>query len=85
MRSTYEARVAEQTEIQRNIVQGNARCCSGGKFGKVWKALFPFRAAEELVVRAGMSKRMADYMLSGESEPSARAIAALIVEITKRE
>lgn len=84
MRSTYEARVAEQTEIERSILQGTAKCCRG-KFGVVWKALFPFKAAEELVVRTGMSKRMADYILSGESDASGIAIAALIVEITKRE
>lgn len=84
MRSVYEARVAEQTEIQRTIVQGTARLCSG-KFGKAWKALFPVKAAEALAAATGMSVRAAAYELSGEREASARSIAAIIVEITKRE
>lgn len=84
MRSTYEVRVAEQTEIQRTLVQGTARLCSPA-FGRAWKGVFPIKAAEELAARAGMSLRAAAYELSGEREPSARSIAALIVEITKRE
>lgn len=85
MRSVYEARVADQTEIRRNILQGSARCCTSA-FGTAWKSLFPVKAAEELAARAGRSKRAADYQLSGECEPSARAVAALIVLVTtKRE
>ena len=83
MRSVYEARVADQSEIHRNIVQGTARCCSG-VFGKAWKGIFPIKAAEELAARTGMSVRAAAYQLSGECEPSAAAIAALVVECTKR-
>ncbi len=82
MRSNYEARVAEQIEIQRTLVQGTARLCSGS-FGKAWKGIFPIKAAEELAARAGCSVRAAAYELSGEREPSARSIAALIVEVTK--
>lgn len=83
MRSVYERRVAEQTEIGRTILQGAAECCSG-QFGRAWKGMFPIKAAEELAVRAGMSVRAAAYQLSGEHEPSARAIAALVVEATKK-
>jgi hypothetical protein len=79
----YEARVADQTEIRRNILQGTAKSCTSA-FGTAWKSLFPIKAAEELAARAGMSKRAADYQLSGECEPSARAVAALVVEVTKR-
>lgn len=84
MRSSYEARVSEQTEIQRNIVQGTARYCSGN-FGKAWKGIFPVKAAEELAIRTGKSVRACAYILSGEQEACGRSLAALIVEITKRE
>lgn len=84
MCSNYERQVAEQTEIQRTIMQGSARLCRGN-FGKAWKGIFPAKAAEELALRAGCSVRAAAYELSGEREPSARSVAALVVEITKRE
>lgn len=77
MRAKYEERLAEQSEIQRNIVQGTARYCSGN-FGKAWKGLFPFKAAEELAVATGCSVRTACYELSGEHPPSAKSIKALI-------
>lgn len=83
MRSNYEERVAEARKIQRTIVQGDARLCSSA-FGRAWKGVFPIKAAEELAARAECSVRAAAYELSGEREPSARSIAALIVEITKR-
>jgi hypothetical protein len=84
MRSTYEARVAEQIEIQRNILQGSARFCSS-PFGRAWKGIFPVKAAEELASRTGVSVRTAGYQLSGEQEVSGRSLAALVAEITKRE
>lgn len=77
MRNLYEARVAEQTEIQRAIVQGTARMCSEN-FGKAWKALHAIKAAEALAAATGMSVRAAAYELSGEREVSARSVAALI-------
>jgi hypothetical protein len=80
MRSTYEARVAEQTEIQRTLVQGTARLCRGN-FGKAWKGIFAVKAAEELAARTGCSVRAAAYELSGEREPSAKSIAALVTLI----
>jgi hypothetical protein len=78
MGTVYERRIAEQSEIERKIVRGNAQICARGNFGKAWKGLFPFKAADELAFRAGMSKRAADYQLSGEHAPSGRAIATLI-------
>lgn len=83
MRSNYERQVAEQTEIERRVLQGNAVFCAS-PFGRAWKALFPFKASEELALRAGMSKRAADYQLSGEHDPSAQSILALIEAVTPR-
>lgn len=73
----------EATEIERTLVQGTARLCSSA-FGRAWKGLFPFKAAEELASRVGCSVRAAAYEISGEREPSARSIAVFVDLITKR-
>lgn len=80
MRSAYEARSSEQIEIACNIVQGTARLCSGN-FGRAWKGIFPFKAAEELAARTGCSVRAAAYELSGERKPSAKSIGAFLALI----
>jgi hypothetical protein len=77
MRSLSEVRLTEASELQRTIVQGTARLCSGN-FGRAWKGIFRIKAAEELAARAGCSVRAAAYELSGERQPSAKSIAALI-------
>lgn len=84
MRAVSTERIEQHREIERTLVQGTARLCSGN-FGKAWKGIFPVKAAEELAARAGCSVRAASYELAGEREPSARSIAALVVEITKRD
>lgn len=84
MRSVYERRIAEASAINGKLLQGDAKLCIG-KFGKAWKALFPYKSAEELAARTGYAVRSAAYQISGESELSARCLAALIVEITKRD
>lgn len=83
MRSVYEQRVAEARETERTIAQGNARLCSP-KFGIAWKALYPFKSAEELAARVGCSVRAAAYEISGERHPCAQSIQALINEVTPR-
>ena len=77
MRGTYERQVAEQIEIQRSIVQGDAHLCSTN-FGKAWKGIFRTKPAEELAARVGCTVRTAAYELSGERHPSAQSIAVLI-------
>jgi hypothetical protein len=83
MRTVYEERVAEATAIQRTIVQGNARLCSS-IFGRVCKAIWPVKTAEQLAAAVGCSVRAAAYEISGEREPSARSIAVIVVKITNR-
>ena len=78
MRSVYEERIAEARQIERSLLQGDARICSGN-FGKAWKGIFHRKAAEELAARIGCSVCTASYYLAG-NEPSARAIAALVNE-----
>lgn len=84
MRAVYEERLAEARAIERTIVQGTARLCSGSVFGRVCKAIWPHKTAEELAARAGCAVRTAAYEISGEREASGRSIAAIIIEITKR-
>lgn len=83
MRSAYEERIAETTEIERQILRGNASLCSG-RFGVAWKALYPIKPAEELAARVGCAVRTAAYEISGEHQPSAQAILALLDEVTPK-
>jgi hypothetical protein len=83
MQSAYEVRVAQARETERTLVQGTARLCSS-PFGRVCKALWPHKTAEQLASRVGCSIRAAAYEISGERDPSALSISAIIVEITKR-
>lgn len=84
MRTVYEERVAEATQIERTLVQGTARLCSAN-FGKCCKALWPHKTAEELASRAKCGIRTAAYEISGEREASARSISAVIVEMLRRD
>lgn len=52
-----------------------------GKFGKVARALWPHKTAAELAFRAQVTERAAKYWLSGDREPSASAIAAVVAEM----
>lgn len=83
MRAVYEERVSEQTEISRQFRQGTDKIVSR-KFGAVAKVLWPQKTAAQLAVIASTNERTAARWLSGEFEPPAIVIAAIIVEITKR-
>ena len=83
MRTVYEREITEAAKIECAIVQGTARLCNSA-FGRACKGIWPVKTAEELASRVGCAVRTAAYELSGEREPSARSIAVLIVEITKR-
>lgn len=81
MRSPYETRIAESTEIERKILRGDASFCRS-KFGVAWTALYPIKSAEELAARVGCAVRTAAYEISGEHRPSAQSLLALMIEIT---
>lgn len=86
MRSVYEEKLARASKNARMIVQGDARTCSALNFGKVCKALWPFKTAEALAAIVGCSVRAAAYEISGEREPSAQSVLAVIdAIIPKRE
>jgi len=83
MRPVYEERAAEARETERTLVRGNARLCSSN-FGKVCKALWPHKTAEELAFRVGCTVRTAGYEISGERHPSAQSIQTIINEIVPK-
>lgn len=55
------------------------------KFGAVARVLWPHKTAAHIAALAGADERTAKRWLAGEFEPPAIIIAAIIVEITKRE
>lgn len=85
MRSVYETKVAEATETQCRIRQGADRIVIVNQFGKVAKVLWPLKTAAHLATIAGKDERSAARWLSGEHEPPGIIIAAIVLEITKRE
>lgn len=55
------------------------------KFGAVARVLWPHKTAAHIAVIAGADERTAKRWLAGEFEPPAIVIAAVIVEITRRD
>lgn len=83
MHGSLQRRVEEQRKVERAIVHGTARICSSN-FGRVCKALWPLKTAENLASLIGCSVRAAAYEISGEREPSALSILAVMTAITPR-
>lgn len=77
MRSVYESRIAEATEIERAIVHGDARLCRP-IFGEVCKLIWPVKTAEGLAAEVGCSVRAAAYEVSGERHPSVQSYLVVI-------
>lgn len=82
MRSLYERRAEEARAIDRHFCQGDDKIV-GRKFGAVAKVLWPHDTAAHVAAIAGRNVRTAERWLSGEFEPPAVVIAAIIVEITR--
>lgn len=55
------------------------------KFGAVAKVIWPLKTAAQLAAIANTNERTAARWIAGEFEPPGIIIAAIIVEITKRE
>lgn len=83
MRSVYERNIAEARETERAIVQGDARICSP-IFGRVCKAIWPTKTAEELAAKVGCAVRTAAYEISGEREPSAHSLLVVMTEMVPK-
>lgn len=79
--------VASATEIERRRCQPadgpdtRVTVCS---FGKHAKMAWPFKTAAHIATIANIGERHAARMLTGEFEPPASVITALLVEITRR-
>lgn len=71
------------TEMQGQFRPGTDKIVTR-KFGAVARVLWPFKTSAHLAAIAGCEDRTAKRWLSGEFEPPAIVIAAVIVEITKR-
>jgi hypothetical protein len=83
MHGTLQKRVEDARKIERTIMQGTARLCRP-PFGVACKALWPVKTAETLAALVGCSVRAAAYEISGEREPSALSILAVLTEITPK-
>jgi hypothetical protein len=70
------------TIVPRDIASGLARKRMS-KFGLVVCALWPDKPALNLAQRAGISERMAQYIIDGQRKPSARAALVIYAEITE--
>lgn len=84
MRTHFGNPVAIAREIHGQFRQGTDKIVSR-KFGAVAKVIWPHKTAQQLAVIASTNERTAARWLAGEFEPPAIVIAAVIVEITKRE
>lgn len=76
--------VASATEIQRQKQTAPDRIVRP-MFGPVAKVLWPFKTAAHLAALANTSERAAARWLSGEIEPPGIVLAAVLVELTKRQ
>ena len=83
MRTSFGNPNVVATEIQGRYRHGTDKIVSAGQFGKVAKALWPFKTAAHLASIAGKDERTAARWLSGEFPPPGIVLAAIIVEITK--
>ena len=84
MRAVFGNATAVANEIQGQFRPGTDKIVSR-KFGAVAKVLWPRKTAAQLAVIAKTNERTAARWLAGEFEPPAIVIAAVIVEITKRD
>lgn len=77
MPGSLQSRIEDQREVERAIVQGGARLCSP-VFGRVCKAIWPLKTAENLAAAVGCSVRVAAYEISGERPPSPQALIVIM-------
>lgn len=84
MRAVFGNPVAVATEMQGQFRAGQDKIVTR-KFGAVARVLWPFKTAAHIASIAGADERTAKRWLAGEFEPPAIIIAAIIVEITKRD
>ena len=84
MRTPFGTAEAVSTEIQGRFTPGRDVIVTP-RFAVVARALWPHKTAAYLAAVAGRDERTAKRWLSGEFEPPNCIIAAIVVELTKRE
>jgi hypothetical protein len=80
MHGTLPNRIREARDIERTLMQGDARLCRS-LFGDVMKLIFPHKTAENLAAEIGGKERACAYELSGEREPSPAALLLIMQKI----
>lgn len=85
MHGTIPSRANEAREIERQIRQGDEKIVSAGRFAVVAKALWPLKTAAHIAAIAGRDERTGARWLSGEFEPPGVVLAAILIEITRRD
>lgn len=84
MRTVFGNPMATAIEMQGHYVPERDKLVPPLKFAAVARLLWPIKTAAHLASIAGKDERTAKRWLSGEYEPPACIIAAVIIEITKR-
>ena len=77
--------LASAREISRRGPSPTDDYVAPGKFGRIAKIVWPFKTAAILADIGKTTTRSAERWLSGEHEPPASIVAAMLVEILKRE
>lgn len=81
MRSVYEARIAEQTEIGGRLASGMDTIVPPPQWTAMARVLWPLKTAAHLAALAGKDVKSAKRWLSGEHEPPRIIFAALVLEM----
>ena len=84
MRSMYGNRDAVESEIQGRYVQGRDTLVPPPKFGAVCKLLWPDKTAAHIATIGGYDERTAKRWLSGEYDPPATVLVAVINKMFER-
>lgn len=84
MRSVYEERVAEARAIEGHVISGRDTYVPQPKFGDVCRVLWPDKTAAHIASIGGRDERTAKRWLSGEYEPPASVVAAIINKMFER-
>lgn len=84
MRSTYEARVAEQTEIEGHLSSGGDKIVRPWLFADFARLCWPDKTASNLAAIAGRDERTAKRWLSGEFEPPIVVVMAVVNKMFER-
>ena len=84
MRTVYEERVAEARAIEGHVIGGRDTCVPVPKFGDVCRVLWPDKTAAHIAAIGQRDERTAKRWLSGEYEPPASVLAAIINKMFER-